>query len=71
MRVRSALLIHPVFTGALALLLVNDHLLKHRYGGVVTGTLSDVAGVVLTAVALAVLGGWRFGTAATPWASWC
>ncbi|MDQ3176342.1 MAG: hypothetical protein M3Q72_02190 [Actinomycetota bacterium] len=65
MRSRSAFLIHPVFTGALALLLINDQLLKHRYSGVVTGKLSDVAGVVLIAVALSVVGGWRFGVAAT------
>jgi hypothetical protein len=38
-------LVHPATTGAFALLAVNDHILKHRYPGVLTGKLSDFAGL--------------------------
>ena len=38
-------LTHPAFTGAVALLAVNDHVLKPLVGGWLTGKLSDVAGV--------------------------
>lgn len=41
------LLLHPVALAALALLLVNDHLLKAQWPGLLTGKLSDVAGVAL------------------------
>lgn len=51
---RRGLLRSPAFTGAVALLAVNDHLLKARFPGLVTGKLSDAAGVVVVAVALAV-----------------
>lgn len=37
---------HPVAIGAVALLALNDHVLKHAYPGFVTGKLSDVAGMV-------------------------
>ncbi|MCB9677400.1 MAG: hypothetical protein H6737_19995 [Alphaproteobacteria bacterium] len=39
-------LVHPVPIAAIALLVVNDHWLKHAYGGLVTGKLSDIAGMV-------------------------
>ncbi|MFN8630508.1 MAG: hypothetical protein U0838_09385 [Chloroflexota bacterium] len=39
-------LLHPVALGSLAMLIVNDHALKSAYPGVVTGKLSDVAGLV-------------------------
>jgi hypothetical protein len=39
-------LLHPVFAGAVALLLVNDHLLKSAFPGLISGKLSDVAGLV-------------------------
>lgn len=55
MGARSQLLVHPVFTGAVALLAVNDQLLKTYVGGPVVGKLSDVAGVVLLAWALGVV----------------
>jgi hypothetical protein len=39
-------LLHPVPLFALATLIVNDHVLKLRYPGWVTGKLSDIAGMV-------------------------
>ena len=61
---RLRLLAHPVTTGALALLVVNDRILKAWAGGLtgpldgpadlVTGKLSDVAGVLLVAVLVGV-----------------
>ncbi|MFZ5551639.1 MAG: hypothetical protein ACOZCO_00880 [Bacteroidota bacterium] len=35
----------PLFTGALLLLLLNDHYLKYAFPGFLTGKLSDVAGL--------------------------
>jgi hypothetical protein len=50
----------PVVLAALAVLLLNDHVLKRAWPGIVTGKLSDVAGPVVVA---ALLGGavrlWR------------
>ncbi|MBX2798886.1 MAG: hypothetical protein KTR31_14515 [Myxococcales bacterium] len=50
-------LLHPVWLGALALLVVNDHLLKGAgwLPGWMTGKLSDVAGLVVAPVLLAAL----------------
>jgi hypothetical protein len=48
-------LAHPVTLGALVLLLVNDHLLKAAYPGVVTGKLSDLAGLVVAPPLLAIV----------------
>ena len=49
----------PVTVGALALLVLNDHLLKQAWPGPVTGKLSDLAGLVvapfLVALPLVVL----------------
>ncbi len=42
----------PVFVLAVAVLLLNDHVLKAAWPGLVTGKLSDVAGVVMVAVGL-------------------
>ncbi|AKU17942.1 hypothetical protein VV02_22215 [Luteipulveratus mongoliensis] len=52
------LLAHPVLTGAVALLAVNDQVLKPAYGTWWTGKLSDVAGVVLVTWVLAVVTGY-------------
>ena len=60
-------LLHPVAIGAILVLLLNDQLLKRAWPGVVTGKLSDVAGLVfapLLVVAAAELvasatGRWR------------
>lgn len=39
-------ILHPVTIGALLLLILNDHVLKAAFPGLVTGKLSDVAGLV-------------------------
>lgn len=52
---RRPLLAHPAFTGAVAVLAVNDHVLKGRAPAPLTGKLSDVAGVFVIAVAGAAL----------------
>ncbi|UZN02520.1 hypothetical protein [Cellulomonas sp. S1-8] len=44
-RVRGDLVLHPVALVGLAVLLLNDHLLKAAAPGPVTGKLSDVAGL--------------------------
>jgi hypothetical protein len=57
-------MLHPVALASLAVLVVNDHVLKARFPGLVTGKLSDFAGLVffplllvaLTEVALRALG---------------
>jgi hypothetical protein len=54
---RWRLLSHPVFTGSVALLAVNDHVLKARWPGLITGKLSDVAGVIMIAIALTAITG--------------
>jgi hypothetical protein len=43
-------LLHPLVLAALALLVVNDHLLKPMLPGIATGKLSDVAGLLLAPV---------------------
>lgn len=58
-------LVHPWFTGAVMVLAVNDHVLKGRGPALLTGKLSDVAGVVAVAVLAAVLGGRRSGVGLT------
>ena len=50
-------LLHPAFLGSVALLLVNDHVFKAASPSVVTGKLSDVAGLVVLPVLLCVLAG--------------
>ncbi|GAA1404452.1 hypothetical protein ACFQZ4_28680 [Catellatospora coxensis] len=54
-RISLAWLAHPVSLLALALLLVNDHVLKAAWPGTVTGKLSDVAGLLVAPPLLAVL----------------
>lgn len=51
----SVPLLHPVALAAIALLLINDHLLKRAVPGVVTGKLSDFAGLVFFPLFLASL----------------
>ncbi|MEO3774853.1 hypothetical protein [Micromonospora sp. B9E7] len=48
-------LCHPTTLLALVLLLVNDHVLKPAFPGLLTGKLSDVAGLVLAPPLVAVL----------------
>jgi hypothetical protein len=40
------LMIHPIVAVAVALLLVNDHVLKALWPGALTGKLSDIAGMI-------------------------
>jgi len=42
---RLAVLYSPLFLTGLVLLIINDHLLKASYPGIVTGKLSDIAGL--------------------------
>lgn len=44
----------PLFVGALALLALNDHVLKDAWPSFVTGKLSDAAGLVVAPVLLAI-----------------
>jgi hypothetical protein len=49
------LLAHPLTTAAFAVLAINDHVLKSRFPGVVTGKLSDVAGLVGLTIVMGVV----------------
>src|SRR3954462_10594003 len=49
------LLLNPVFIIGLLLLTLNDHWLKMRYPGVLTGKLSDFAGMLIFPLFLAFL----------------
>lgn len=54
--VPGQVLLHPTVLVAVAVLVVNDHVLKPRFGNAVTGKLSDVAGLFFfPLVLLAVL----------------
>lgn len=62
------LVLSPWALVAVAMVVVNDHVLKARYGNVVTGKLSDVAGVfVFPLVALSVLEVGRWGLRRSSW----
>jgi hypothetical protein len=52
-------LLHPVALGALLVLVVNDQVLKPAWPSVVTGKLSDVAGLIVAPLALQAA--WEFG----------
>lgn len=58
--IASRLLVAPVSLAAIAVLVINDHVLKAAVPGVVTGKLSDVAGMIffplLVAAALEQVG---------------
>ena len=51
--IASRALARPIIVAALALLIVNDHVLKAAYPGLVTGKLSDVCGLVFFPLLLA------------------
>lgn len=68
-------MLHPAMLGALALLVVNDHLLKDLAAGtafaVVTGKLSDVAGLAFFPVLLSSLIEVALAALGRPWGpSW-
>lgn len=46
-------LTHPISLSAIALLVINDHVLKQLAPGVITGKLSDIAGLVFFPLLLA------------------
>jgi len=48
-------LLHPVVLVAVAVLVINDHWLKHHHPGVVSGKLSDVAGLAFFPLLLVAL----------------
>ncbi|MEU5260985.1 hypothetical protein [Amycolatopsis sp. NPDC021455] len=48
---------HPLTVGATVVLLLNDHVLKQAWPGLVTGKLSDVAGLVVAPPVLGLLFG--------------
>jgi hypothetical protein len=54
-RAPGALVLHPVALVALASLVVNDHVLKSAWPGVLSGKLSDAAGMVLFPLVLHAL----------------
>lgn len=65
----GSLLLHPASLLALGLLVLNDHWLKSRFGNVLTGKLSDIAGVFffpLLLVSLLEIARWARGR--IPWA---
>ena len=49
---RLDVLTSPLFALSILLLITNDHVLKEAWPGLVTGKLSDIAGVVMIAIAL-------------------
>ncbi|MBN2302947.1 MAG: hypothetical protein JXQ72_00630 [Anaerolineae bacterium] len=51
-------LAHPAVVGAVILLLINDHILKHTYPSWWTGKLSDVAGLIFAPLIVACLLAW-------------
>jgi hypothetical protein len=62
---RRRILTHPAFTGAVALLAVNDQVLKHVAPGWWSGKLSDFAGVFIVAILAGLVGRPRLGTIVT------
>ena len=52
-----AWLVHPATVAALVVLVLNDHLFKEWFPGLVTGKASDVAGLMVMPPVLAVLAG--------------
>ncbi len=63
-------MLHPAVLLAVAVLALNDHLLKGRYGNALTGKLSDVAGVfVFPLLILAVAEGLLFVARSPSWRS--
>jgi hypothetical protein len=62
---RLSILTSPIFLGAIVLLAFNDHVLKQTVPGLITGKLSDFAGVIVVAIVLSVVVGRRWAVALT------
>lgn len=58
MRTARQALTHPIALAAIAVLVINDHVLKAVMPGVLTGKLSDVAGMVFFPLVLAAALEW-------------
>ncbi len=60
-------LLHPVCLASVAVLLLNDHVLKRAVPGVITGKLSDLAGLIFFPLLLQAF--WEVGAAVLrrPW----
>lgn len=56
--VPGQVLLHPTVLVAVAVLVVNDHVLKPRFGNAVTGKVSDVAGLFFFPLVLLALLEW-------------
>ena len=54
-RDRDRPLTHPIALAAIVVLIVNDHVLKSAWPGVVTGKLSDIAGMIVFPLFLSAL----------------
>lgn len=52
---RSAIFTDPLFLLSLTVLIINDHLLKHSFPGVLTGKLSDIFGLLALSLILYAL----------------
>lgn len=48
-------LLHPVAVGSVAVLVVNDWVIKERWPGAITGKLSDIAGLIFFPLLLVAL----------------
>ena len=57
MRARIGLLASPLFASTVAVLLLNDRVLKHAVPGLVTGKLSDIAGLAMVGILVVVISG--------------
>lgn len=60
-------ILHPVTIAAIALLILNDHVLKGAWPGLVTGKLSDAAGLVFFPLLLVAAGQVGLGAVAPRW----
>ncbi|UJP40000.1 hypothetical protein [Cellulomonas palmilytica] len=69
-RVRGELVLHPVSLAGLAVLLVNDHVLKAAAPGFVTGKLSDVAGMTFFPFLLLAARDVLLRRPPTVWSAW-
>ena len=56
----GAAMLHPLALASIALLIVNDHVLKSLWPGTITGKLSDFAGLVF--FPLLLHGGWQIAS---------